>query len=1561
MISRKLSVGLGLLFLATPVFSQQMIKKLDVEDLKLSKESAGTALYLDTLKKIKSLTSVSDTEMGYLDGVTSPIQTQLNAKEGTISAGTTSQYYRGDKTFQNLDKNAVGLPLVDNTSDASKPVSTAQQTALNLKADIASPSLTGDPKAPTPTVGDNDTSIATTGFVTGAIATATPADATTSSKGIVQLAGDLAGTAASPTVPGLALKAPLASPALTGTPTAPTATAGTNTTQLATTQFVTTAVSTTAADSSVVHLSGAETITGAKTFSGRMAASSTTFGNKPCPDMTDTQMLAIASPNNGDCVFNTTKKSAYFYDSVGLKWKLTGGSGNGDVETAFTQDFENASLTDFTVTGGGVANILLINLQIHGDASARLAHDTPTANNTNTFKQAVSLDTKFRGRNLTMRFECSSTASYGNVTLKVRDETNATDLVVSEVVNCPNPNLVTYTDSYFVTFDVPATTTSISYKFSGAPEVLDGPKNRLTIVDDIVIYTTKNALLSTSVTVPKPVENSFGAKVSSTAAVSDKVNTMFSTCSVASSVYTCPFSGLTNPPNCTPGMGPLGTQVQVTTLSASQIIYTTYNSSGAITPVNVTWNCEKTGTDYIDPTTSTQSKTIQLTQAGVYQEPDSNLFLENFTIALASTNTQIITLGTPVIQTTKGLAITYLKDAVLGDTIKTNSDGIYSFTINLDSNITTGAYGLSIDSNQLTTAYVSLTDANKLAMSTFGEIQTLNWTGYIPAGKTIRLHNQGLFGTSESAARMNLSVTYQGSLKQVNVNKNSKIKIPTSEVRFEGATSRGSTNTSVVIFTAITRLVGDAFDINPDGAGSAAVLGTHVKMKKSGWLCADGNLYLGPSGGYTYLTRNQTTSLSTGAEPTIASEILKSAGASNSSAPYLPTMWCGLASNGDYIRLTASSNPTNDVTNHLHLSFFETEVQVSVSNTLPQYSDSDIILRAAGSSGAAITADVTNIPFTTVSDTSGVWNGSQYTVPETGLYSVSPSVYCTTAASRTAALYVNGSLYRYVGQTSAINLYQGTISDKFTAGQILSIRLNGSGCTLSTDANAHWLNISKVGKPNVTGVDVTPFVNSQAIIRDEIRLSGHTGYGSTSTAMMRFTTKSYSADAGVIQYVSDSVNGDYIKAVVDCDVTGNVDVNVPSGLPYTFAGVFDSLSTVTLATFSVGATFYASSSQWASVPSGTQVMSLPIVAHMVAGQMLRISTSSTSVTAVRLNLNAVANSTQVVTPVESFSVDATDFVYAPSTTYTLSTLSSAPKGTYITYTGGASAQCDTQSTTIPTGQTDAQIKAQGFLLTSKVFTAAGTPNAPCRFDIQIGKGYKGTKIDMYTGAGRTGNSVNYDFFSDSAGRDVGVATSYNETTGVLTVNAGYAWASNSTRWLGTTAGSGTATTTAYVYISASKTPTLSGISYVSPRVAYLSDVKPANTNAGGPATGALWTARTLNTEDDASDFLTLSASQFTLPAGEYIIEGTSPAHSIALHKTRIRGTDGVTYISGSSEFATTNIMTRSTIIGRIVLTGSKTFELQHYTQNAGSVNGFGVATNAAENEVYAQLKITKVK
>lgn len=69
--------------------------------------------------------------------VSTAMQNALNGKQDNIPAGTTSQYYRGDKTWQTLNKAAVGLQNVDNTSDASKPISTLTQAALDLKANTS--------------------------------------------------------------------------------------------------------------------------------------------------------------------------------------------------------------------------------------------------------------------------------------------------------------------------------------------------------------------------------------------------------------------------------------------------------------------------------------------------------------------------------------------------------------------------------------------------------------------------------------------------------------------------------------------------------------------------------------------------------------------------------------------------------------------------------------------------------------------------------------------------------------------------------------------------------------------------------------------------------------------------------------------------------------------------------------------------------------------------------------------------------------------------------------------------------------------------------------------------------------------------------------------------------------------------------------------------------------------------------------------------------------------------------------------------------------------------------
>ena len=106
----------------------------------------------------------------------------------------------------------LGIGNIDNTSDANKPVSIAQQAALDLKANLNSPTFTGLPVLPTGAVavtqslGDNSTKIATTEYVANALADASGSitnsvqDATTTSKGKILLAGDLGGTAALPTV-----------------------------------------------------------------------------------------------------------------------------------------------------------------------------------------------------------------------------------------------------------------------------------------------------------------------------------------------------------------------------------------------------------------------------------------------------------------------------------------------------------------------------------------------------------------------------------------------------------------------------------------------------------------------------------------------------------------------------------------------------------------------------------------------------------------------------------------------------------------------------------------------------------------------------------------------------------------------------------------------------------------------------------------------------------------------------------------------------------------------------------------------------------------------------------------------------------------------------------------------------------------------------------------------------------------------------------------------------------------------------------------------------------------
>lgn len=124
-----------------------------------NQNTTGSAAKLTTSRNINGVSFDGSTNITVADAT----------KEPTITATTSADYYRGDKTFQILDKTTVGLSNVDNTSDANKPVGTATQTALNLKVNTSSlatvattgayTDLTGKPTIPSAQVNSDWNSV----------------------------------------------------------------------------------------------------------------------------------------------------------------------------------------------------------------------------------------------------------------------------------------------------------------------------------------------------------------------------------------------------------------------------------------------------------------------------------------------------------------------------------------------------------------------------------------------------------------------------------------------------------------------------------------------------------------------------------------------------------------------------------------------------------------------------------------------------------------------------------------------------------------------------------------------------------------------------------------------------------------------------------------------------------------------------------------------------------------------------------------------------------------------------------------------------------------------------------------------------------------------------------------------------------------------------------------------------------------------------------------------------------------------------------------------------------
>jgi hypothetical protein len=775
--------------------------------------------------------------------------------------------------------------------------------------------------------------------------------------------------------------------------------------------------------------------------------------------LTPVDLTTILNPQAGDlaCDINDSNKIKRYDDNL-LSWAEVGSASAGNVDSLLTQTFDSAALSTFTQTGLALAT----SSKINGAQTARLIHQagvSPT--NDQSFKQTISVDRKYRGKIMQLSLQDRSTASEGNLVLKVRNETGAADIIVSDsiqtdsqsiaaisttsasavlsgfsnsvinglsigmsvtgagiptgtVINSINSALLQVTMSANATasasitlkvsalplrrtfsFTVPKDCASLSYTVTALPEA-GLPES---YIDDLVIQLASTALLETSVTVPvltawqsyTPTFQGFGSPSAIemqwrqngqnvevrgkfisgvTTAVEARVGLPAGLSSAGVGVIpSLQLAGIF-------GINSTQTVTNFVTIEPSVSYFTLSRNDGATSGAleKRLGNAVVATGGIISFTASvpcaglsaTVDKVIPLTQSGLIQEGDSSVQLSSATAAAAGNS---IATGFVVVNNTG--------DAFTATTNKVTvlKDGVYTITTSGDGSNGTGLQ-IFINGVAYSGHYsYALTGGSQRIPLTISPLLTAN--DYIEVKQ---------IGTA-AATSVRLSISHQGSLKQVSVSSDQKIKIPTSELRFEGASTRGTgADTAIVKFDTLAKIRGDAFSVV-----STAAEGTAITMLKAGKLDVSTSIYnFAVTSPLLLITKNQVVRTIRGTTSETISTSYNAA--ANNILLASATTFVNI---GDVIRVNyPAAAPTGDPSNIFNLSFQEQDISVSVTNTLPQFSESDSSVRVDTANGYGSTSLNKIRRFSNVRDNIGTdveyvdsaVNGASFTAKSSGIY-----------------------------------------------------------------------------------------------------------------------------------------------------------------------------------------------------------------------------------------------------------------------------------------------------------------------------------------------------------------------------------------------------------------------------------------------------------------------------------------------------------------------------------------------------------------------------------------------
>jgi hypothetical protein len=1216
-----------------------------------------------------------------------------------------------------------------------------------------------------------------------------------------------------------------------------------------------------------------------------------------------------------------------------------GSGGVGSVDIMFADTFDATNISEYTTTGTVAVtdNVLEV---IQGKKSLKITHTGGAS-----AERIIPVDIKFRNKNVTFSFDVESDALSGNLTLTVTDNTNTVTLINAESIQ-PQGSLDT-SIKRSVSFIIPDDCEELKYKFTAVSE-----SGKISIIDNVVIELTQTAKLSTTIEVPVITEEVDAGAITIGAVTTaptkgttstDKVywhregqflvatyryaQTATGSAGSGDYLFTIPDSLQVDTSQIIPYTGAVGTNISHRSVIGTGARWDSGNTHGVMHPILYSATQFRIRTDILYSSVSfmsstntplslagvtftvsikvpivgwsaTETQEVSLAQAVLKQESDSFIRLDTAN-GYGSTGTVIRRFSN--VRSTLGDDVLYVPSSVNGDSFVIQTEGTYSISYTDEFNVA-GNMGITLNASgvQLSTVFQNLPNTVRLASDVTGGVSyagNASWTGYLNVGDVIRPHTDG--SASGALGRCLFSISKQGSLKQVNVTENQKIAIPTSELRMEGASTRGTGSDSAIVrFDNIAKLRGDAFTVE-----STAALGTVVTMKKKGKLQIVANYHSGSNAGDVALTKNQQTRTTATA---LAGEIIATAFHNGTYTPTLNIAGEVFVEIGDVIRLAANAAPTANAKNSLQLFFQEQEVAVSVTNVLPQFSESDSSVRVDTANGYGSGAGFTSCRRFSNNNTNlgsaityvdSPTEGAIFTINEDAEYAISYSEM--TNAATAVGIAKNPISGGITSQSANSKLAMSTVPQanfdtnvawqgKLQKGDIIKAITDGAAAGIRPSDVS--FTISKVGKPNVTGVDVTPFASIEYEVKQH--------YSAALNSSFDISTVRRNTNEGLFTISDSGVNTLIVTALRDMEISASVYEYLTGATAYT----------VLSATNHAGQTIMQGVSPW-EAGSGFGGGNIAITTEVLAGQTLTF-------TRVQNSGSYVSSAVEIV---------ATEL-----------------RDAYQVIGGGIE---NLHTATVQSGTSTILARNTDFLTVSRVST--GTYNVTYKFPLVSIPSVVVTCTQDTNETGTSGLS-NYGYahnftstgfsykigFENGEGGDGGSLADRDHTIQLVFQGSDY------------------------------RTPS-KAIGLPQQRIAYIKDVK-ADSTAGGTSSSGVYQTRVLNTlQDPTGIVVSLASNTFTLSAGTYDIQASAPCFRGIAHKIRLRNiTDTSTTLVGVKAYTTNtdSVQTDALLAGTFTITSQKSFTIEHFIQTGLATEGLGVSNaSGGDNAVFTQVRLMKLE